>query len=271
MATEQQMIAAIDEMRRRLDGVEAQLAVTQQALGNQQQALATQQSTLATQQAALAAGLPVGGAAGGGAAKLNYNAARSLEPKEWAGRDDQKVRWYDFKEQVVNYTVALHGSAKELLERAARTEIGQTVGMELDEVGLELEGALYRILSKCTTREAHKIVVAAGNGKGLDAWVRLYQHGAPRSASDEQVSVKRILEPKRAANEMELETALQKWLNDLTEHEQRFDKRVEEVNRMHGLKGVIPVSTYSHRMIGQTYANSEALLAHVGPSSATGR
>ena len=32
---------------------------------------------------------------------------------------------------------------------------------------------------------------------------------------------------------------------------------------MHGLKGVIPVSTYNHCMIGQSYANSEALLAHV--------
>ena len=130
------MLAAIEEMRRRLDGVEAQVAMTQQVLGNQQTALATQQTTLASQQATLAAG----GAGGTSAAKLNYNAARSLQPKEWAGRDDVKVRWYDFKEEVINYTVALHSDAKELLEKAARTDIGELVSVPLDEVGRQLDG-----------------------------------------------------------------------------------------------------------------------------------
>ena len=206
-------------------------------------------------------------APGGGSGKLNFHAAKGLEPVCWAGRDDKKVSYREWKAEMYNYTCALYEEAKDVLDEAADTPQGQLV-----DVGSLLSGeaatnkaldkALYSVLFKNTSGTARTVVQSAGQSCGLQAWHDIVHYGAPRSTTDKQVAMSTVLNPKRSANESKLQLDLQKWIAEVNEFEQRFGALGEDM-KMYGLKNLVPEDTFNNRMLGRVYATYIELLAHV--------
>ena len=208
-----------------------------------------------------------GGDSRSGEAKLNFAAAKGLDPSTWSGREDKKVSFKEWRSEVVNWACALHDEAQEVLREVSDVRQGQPIIVAdiiagSDAMNTMLDKAIYSMLFKATTGTARNVVHNAGQSKGFAAYNALVHYGAPRSTTDKQLAMGGVLNPKRSANEGKLQLDLQKWLSEIVEFEARFGDINDDL-KMYGLKNLIPEDTFNNRMLGVQYATFNDLLCHV--------
>jgi hypothetical protein len=85
---------------------------------------------------------------------------------------------------------------------------------------------------------------------------------APKSTTDKQVAIARVITPKRSLSESKLQMDLQWWIAETVEIEQRFGT-VEDDLKMFGLESLAPEDAFSNIMLGRKYSDYEELLGHV--------
>ena len=257
--TAEQVIFNINELQQAVQQL-------QQGANNSITAMANMQAAVAGLQATAQAYEGIGrGSADGGHVKLNHHAAKGLHPAPWKGEEDV-IPFQEFSAEVLNYACALNANASDIMDQAARHSgnIDPFVDIECSTPGLAeaIDGELYRQLYKSTRGEARRVVHNAGRGNGLQAWLNLNTHYAPRSATDAAVAMKKVMYPVRVKNEDKMSIELQKWLADLLEFEQRFHN-VDDTSKRCGLQALLPETMWTNRMAGQQYPSFDALLKHV--------
>ena len=192
---------------------------------------------------------------------LRHRDAEKYMPDKWSG-EKGACSFSDFAYEVANYLSVLEpmGTSKGLLEWAASqkqpisdTDVGD---LDLDEKyphARALDSALGHMLTKVTTHTAKTMVKQAGPGCGLRAWQNLATWYRPRSAMDQATSITMVMNPGQCRDVSELHRRLEEWEVAVTEHESRFDDRVQESVRTAALLSMIPKAMYDQRFKGRAF------------------
>ena len=192
---------------------------------------------------------------------LRHRDAEKYMPDKWSG-EKGACSFSDFAYEVANYLSVLEpmGTSKGLLEWAAsqKQPISDAgVGdLDLDEKyphARALDSALGHMLTKVTTHTAKTMVKQAGPGCGLRAWQNLATWYRPRSAMDQATSITMVMNPGQCRDVSELHRRLEEWEVAVTEHESRFDDRVQESVRTAALLSMIPKAMYDQRFKGRAF------------------
>ena len=204
----------------------------------------------------------------GAGSKLNYHAAKGLEPKNaWGGQEDKMTGFTEFRQEFLNFMGALHKEAVQQMIEAEESEVGEDVDVEKmvsyeEHLTEALDTQLYSCLFKWTSGQARKIVQGAMQGNGFQAWHDLVHYGAPRSATDKPLSSEKIMQPKRAVSEQDLQVRLTTWLQEVAQHEARF-RNLDEDIKVIGLKRLLPDGMWDRRFSGEAFKTYDALLKKV--------
>ena len=199
--------------------------------------------------------------------KLNYAASNGMKPKDsWEGSTDSKRSFNEYRCEMGNCLKPLHRDVEALLKEALGSA-DDTVSVEFlaswsGDTTAAIDRTIWGQLYSTTVGEARAIVMAAGEGNGLQAWKDLHMQFLPNTGQDQVASVEALSNPTPASNEGELQIRLTEWLRKLAEHGARFQPVSPDL-KMVGLKRLLPAGMYTSRFAGEKYDNFEQFLSRV--------
>ena len=189
----------------------------------------------------------------GGVGGLNHAAAKNIDTKPWSGVDDKAQAWKEFKRSTIGWCECLVPGAKEVLDVAESTDIGDAMDFSKtamdDSIRDKLNHALYWRLSTRTTGSASGYIQGVPWNMGLSAWQELCAYAAPRSVSDRQAVYAKLMDPKEASSVSTMATELAAWERDMAEFETRFEK-LREDEKVSAAKKIVPKEIFRNRLIG---------------------
>ena len=202
--------------------------------------------------------------------KLNHTAAKNIDTVTWAGNDDKTQSWNTFKRTIVGWCECLVPGAKEVLDVAEATDIGEDLefintGMD-DETREDLDHALYWKLSTKTSGAVAGYLQGVPWNSGLAAWQELCAYAAPRSMSDRQAVYAKLMDPKEAVNVATMAADLAAWEREVSEFEARFEK-LREDEKVTAAKKIVPRDLFRNRLLGtklDTYDELRRVMRAIG-------
>ena len=195
---------------------------------------------------------------------LNHSAAKNVTMKQWSGVDDREVTWRDFKRSVVGWSESLAPGAKELLDVAEATDIGDAMDFATvaftDEKRNMLSHALFWNLSTKVTGAAANHIQGVAWSDGLAAWQELCSYAAPRSLADRHAVYAKLMSPKEAASISTMAAELAAWERELDDFETRFEP-LRSDEKITAAKAIIPKDLLRTRLLGVRITSFQELRA----------
>ena len=166
----------------------------------------------------------------------------SLVPQSWGGEKDSPFT--TMAHDVVTYMKMVHPDAETIMDFVARSEEKgsmEDIDEEMFPCRSAIDEHLYATLCRAT-KDAAKTFVRNAQRSGLEAWRKLHKQYDSNTSMDESMSLQRILSPVKGKDPESVKLAIERFENDVRDHNAKFKDEINEGVKILGLRTLIPDS-----------------------------
>ena len=176
---------------------------------------------------------------------------KHFKPCDFSGA---ALKWDEWSFAFKRFIRGVHKETHDKMAEVERNAVDIDETTELPQELEERSAELYDMLSNCCTGEAQMIVRQVRDGQGIHAWQRLHKRYSPRTMARELRLWHQAVNPPRAKDLNEVETAIAKWEEKVKALALQFSQELPERLKMAVLTSLVPgsVQDYVYTFVDET-------------------